>query len=122
MTPAASHPAVPPPTTTTDWIGWSMASMLARKQRGRDSSSRPLRFRPADYPSHPEVEPQRVPPSEVDHIEHLLLEAPVRAERLVREVQGLEVHIEVREESVARAEVDGRARVDERRLRAEAAA
>ena len=55
----------------------------------------------------------------IDHIEDLLGEAAVGAVDSISEVQGLEVHLEVAGDVVARAEVDVGRGVDEGRLGAE---
>src|SRR5205809_203451 len=49
-------------------------------------------------------------------IEQLVVEATVRALRLVRDVQRLEVHVDLLGDLIARGEVDLQARINERGL------
>src|SRR5688572_22090141 len=87
ITPAVSHPAVPPPTITIFCTGRTICSP---KQSGDvdTRSTSPLAL-------HPEARPQRVTPAVCEYVEQLVVEAAVRAQRLVRDVQRLEEHIEL---------------------------
>src|SRR6187549_2027010 len=51
-----------------------------------------------------------------EDIQHLVVEAAVRAQRFVRDVERLEVHVELLGDVVARGYVDLQARVHEGRL------
>src|SRR5688500_11276301 len=108
ITPAVSHPAVPPPTITILCTGRTICSP---KQIGDvdEMSTSPLAL-------HPEARPQRVTPAVCEYVEHLIVEATVRAQRLVRDIQCLEEQVELLRELITGADVDLQARVHERRL------
>src|SRR5689334_10349002 len=64
----------------------------------------------------PDSGSQRVTASVVVGVEQLVVETTMRAQRLVREVQRLEVRVDVLRDLIARGEVNLQARVHERGL------
>src|SRR5690606_4160660 len=122
MMPAVSHPAVPPPTMMTFLI--RCTAQTRQEERGMSARGQ------ADIPGGPslfarlasseaETHARRVAATEREHVEQLIVVAPVCAHGVVRDVECFEEHVQLIGDLVARADVDLQPLVHERRLRTE---
>src|SRR4051812_44503247 len=94
--------------------------MRSKGRRKRKSTARGAAVRlllplsRATLESHPRAE--RVPSAVRESVEQLVVIPAVRAQRFVREVERLEVHVEFLGDLITRRQVDLQARIDEGRF------
>src|SRR5471030_1629988 len=113
MIPAVSQPAVPPPTITM----LLMLCIAPDYQKNGGAGMAPPRGRGSEAVAGT----GEIAPAIIEHVEQLVVEAPMRALLVVVDVLDFAKHAEMLVDVIARRQIELEARIDEGRLGTELA-